>query len=233
MENLFMALLLLSILGLIIGLIQPKLFSKILKQKANRKTIGLIFGSAFVLFFILFGISAPKTGQKTSTPTKTTQPATNTGQNVAPSQAPTPTTTESVKTEEAKPAETTASVTRNDLIQLFPEFNFSSKTPIDGKDNYVAQSPNKLVIIQIVGLENAPEEITMTTMFGADSINQSETNTKYKDRLLNKLTPNLGIFPNIAKETDTKTVDGFNVVFTTTSLGSGVFSETYSFKPVK
>ena len=131
------------------------------------------------------------------------------------------------------PAENKAVIQRNDIVTMFPELTFLKKSPVEGKENYLAQSPNKLVVIQIVGSDAAPEDITITTMFSADSANQSKTNSEYKDKLINKLTPNLGMFPDITKEKDSKTVDGFNVVFVTTSLGSGVFSESYSFKPIK
>ncbi len=90
MDNLFMALFLLSILGLIIGLIQPQVFSKLFKKKANRKTVGLVFGSAIVLFFILFGVTTPNNG-RTSIPAKTTTPtSTKTTGESTPVKTPTP-----------------------------------------------------------------------------------------------------------------------------------------------
>ena len=58
MDDLFLALLLISILALVFGLIQPKLFSKIFKKRTNRKTVGLVFCSAIILFFILFGVTS-------------------------------------------------------------------------------------------------------------------------------------------------------------------------------
>lgn len=58
MNDLFMVLLLFSIIGLIVGLIQPKLFSKVFKKKTNRKTVGLVFSLAIILFFILLGVTA-------------------------------------------------------------------------------------------------------------------------------------------------------------------------------
>jgi len=82
MDNLFLALLLLSIIGLLIGLIMPKIFKRIFGKMTNRKTVGLIFGGGIVLFFILFGVTAgsvpqSKPEQKSvslSSPTSSTTP---------------------------------------------------------------------------------------------------------------------------------------------------------------
>jgi len=71
MDDLFLALALLSILGLIVGLIKPNLFKKIFKKRTNRKTVGLVFGSAIVLFFILFGVTSPNTAKTNNTPAST------------------------------------------------------------------------------------------------------------------------------------------------------------------
>lgn len=57
MDDLFLVLILLSILGIIIGLVKPSVFSTILGNKATRKGTSIIFSGAFVVFFILFGIS--------------------------------------------------------------------------------------------------------------------------------------------------------------------------------
>jgi hypothetical protein len=56
MNNLFLALLLLSFLGLVVGLINPS-WARI----QSRKRVGMIFGGALVAFFILFGITIPST----------------------------------------------------------------------------------------------------------------------------------------------------------------------------
>lgn len=68
MNDLFMVLLLVSIIGLVAGLVKPKLLGKVIKDP-TRKKIGLYGGCAIVLFFILFGATAPKTsitGNKTT-----------------------------------------------------------------------------------------------------------------------------------------------------------------------
>lgn len=58
MENLFLFLLLASIVAFIIGLVKPDAFSRVLGNYATRKGAATIFGLAFVAFFILFGITA-------------------------------------------------------------------------------------------------------------------------------------------------------------------------------
>lgn len=85
MSNLFLVLLLVSLVALIVGLIKPSL----LKQP-SRARAGLIFGGAFVLFFVLFGITSPKSSTPVSAVSATNeQPASSTP--VVASTQPTPT----------------------------------------------------------------------------------------------------------------------------------------------
>lgn len=147
-------------------------------------------------------------------------------------ETPKQTETAQTTTEEPKQKNTIVSITRDEIVALFPELNFSAKTPVDGQENFVAQSSNKLVLIQIIGLASSPTEFNITTTISPDTANESEANAKYREKLLNKLTPNLGMFPDITKEKDSKTIDGFNVEYVYTSFGSGVFSESYTFNPV-
>jgi len=58
MANLFVFLLLVSIVCLIIGLISPTVFVRLLKRETTRKKIGLIFGVAILTSFLLIGITA-------------------------------------------------------------------------------------------------------------------------------------------------------------------------------
>jgi hypothetical protein len=60
MSDLFVLLLLLSIICLIAGLVKPTWFSKLFKGNATRKKVGFTFLGTTVLFFILLGITAPK-----------------------------------------------------------------------------------------------------------------------------------------------------------------------------
>lgn len=55
MDNLFLILFLVSLVGLIVGLIKPSMFSSFLQKKATRKNSAIIFGSAALTFFVLFG----------------------------------------------------------------------------------------------------------------------------------------------------------------------------------
>lgn len=63
MNNLFVILLLVSVVALFVGLVRPEVFKKIIKEP-TRKKIGLYFGGAIILFFILVGATAPKTDTK-------------------------------------------------------------------------------------------------------------------------------------------------------------------------
>jgi len=59
MANLFLVLLLLSLLALVVGLIKPSLFNKGFKNGANRKKTSVTFIICTVVFFILFGVTSP------------------------------------------------------------------------------------------------------------------------------------------------------------------------------
>lgn len=61
MSNLFLFLVLLSIVGLVVGLVKPTLF------KQSRKKVSLGFGGAIVVFFVLFGLTSPSSATPTST----------------------------------------------------------------------------------------------------------------------------------------------------------------------
>lgn len=58
--DIFIALVLLSFLGLVVGLSKPSLF------KQTRKRISFIFGGGMVVFFILFGVTAPSDDSNTA-----------------------------------------------------------------------------------------------------------------------------------------------------------------------
>ncbi len=58
MENLFIILLLISLVCLLVGLVKPGLVLFFLKGEKTRKKVGLIFGLSSVLFFVLFGLVA-------------------------------------------------------------------------------------------------------------------------------------------------------------------------------
>lgn len=72
MNDLFLALFLVSLVVLIVGVVKPSFFSRIFRKNMTRKKIGLIFGSIAVILFILFGITGG-----TKPPENNTQPATN------------------------------------------------------------------------------------------------------------------------------------------------------------
>ena len=71
MADLFLALSLASLVGLIVGLAKPSIFTRIAKREFTRKQIGLFFGGALVLFFVLTGITADR---KESTLTPESEP---------------------------------------------------------------------------------------------------------------------------------------------------------------
>ena len=56
MEDLFIALFFISLVGLIVGLKKPSIFNRITKKEITKKQVGIIFGGALILFFVLFGV---------------------------------------------------------------------------------------------------------------------------------------------------------------------------------
>lgn len=83
MDNLFLILFLVALVGLIVGLIKPSSFSRFLKEKATRKNSAIIFGSAALIFFILFGVTTDNTTKpvenKNEIPTQQVQQEVNKG----------------------------------------------------------------------------------------------------------------------------------------------------------
>lgn len=78
MENLFVFLILASLICLVVGLIRPAIFSRLVKQELTRKKIGLIFGGVFIVSFVLLAIIAEPvetaTQQEETIETEETQP---------------------------------------------------------------------------------------------------------------------------------------------------------------
>jgi hypothetical protein len=79
MDNLFILLLLASLVLLVIGLINPKTSLFWYKKERTRKKSGLIYGGLTILFFILFGVSTDtkkaSTSNDTAQTTATTEPS--------------------------------------------------------------------------------------------------------------------------------------------------------------
>ncbi len=75
MDNLFLLLVLASLIAFIVALIKPSSFQKIFKDKATRKNLSLYFIGATIIFFVLFGITTDPVEQTTevNTPTQTNQ----------------------------------------------------------------------------------------------------------------------------------------------------------------
>lgn len=112
MNDLFLALLLLSLAGLLIGLIRPQLV-----KMPSRRTAAQTFASATVLFFILFGVTMPSQPATVADTATTTPQAVNTPNEPAkadtaankPSQvqaAPAPVVTQTQKPVASAPAST-------------------------------------------------------------------------------------------------------------------------------
>ncbi len=67
MSNIFIVLLLLSIVGLAIGLAKPQWV-----KMPSRKIAGGVFGGAAIVFFILFGVTSSSASQSASDTASTT-----------------------------------------------------------------------------------------------------------------------------------------------------------------
>ena len=92
MNNLFLLLFVVSLVGLVLGLIKPSY-----TRLKSRREVGFLFGGAIIIFFILVGVASPSTPANNSTAensasqvadTSTTSPLASTT-----TSAPTPTAT--------------------------------------------------------------------------------------------------------------------------------------------
>lgn len=139
-------------------------------------------------------------------------------------------TNESVETEENN------KVSRNEIMDLFADFSFSQGNPINGNENYIGKSNNNLSMIQLIGLEDSLNEISIANTMGPDSVDQMDILNTYLDQMTNKLTPNIDSgFPKFELTNATTTSDGFQVEYLYTEYGSsapGVYSEVYTFKAI-
>jgi outer membrane biosynthesis protein TonB len=122
MDNLFLILLLVSLVCLVVGLIKPSIFSRLLKGQSSRKKTSLIFSISSVLFFILFGIAA-NTDSTTESPTvtNTVQPDTR--------QLPAKEELKQVETVEAETAATPEPTPSPILTPVVPENPKPTPTP--------------------------------------------------------------------------------------------------------
>ena len=107
-NDLFLALMLVSFICIFVGAIKPALFSRLLKKEITRKNVILIFVGATVVFFVLFGITAPKTQPELKNEQKPVV-SEQTGQ-AKPSQETTPKT--DAKTTEAPATKITTTTTQ-------------------------------------------------------------------------------------------------------------------------
>ena len=129
MNNLFLALLLLSLGGLVVGLINPPLF-----RMKSRKQAGSIFAGAAIVFFVLFGVTS---GNSTTAPVTATVAPTE-----AASSAPAVTTTKAT-TAPATPAPTTAAP----VASVKP----TTKAPVATPAPTPAPAPQSEVLLQLKG----------------------------------------------------------------------------------
>ena len=99
MSNLFLILLLVSIISFFIGLIKPSIFSFILGQNASRKKTGLVFALATVVFFILVGITIDPIDKSSSKDSELSEGTASLVENIEQA--------EDVETEQKEPSEET------------------------------------------------------------------------------------------------------------------------------
>ena len=146
MNDLFLALFLLSFIALIIGLIKPSVI-----RQASRKKVAMIFGGGTILFLILFGATTPSRPQtasdQTQAPTATAVVTAKPNSTAAPVSNLRPTTTpvtpqapnETVSQKNAvKAAQSYLSYTafsRNGLVAQLEYEKFSQSDAVYGADN--------------------------------------------------------------------------------------------------
>ncbi len=76
-------------------------------------------------------------------------------------------------------------IRRIDIINLFPDFDFSKESTVDGQENYLGISPNELSMVQLIGPENSLSEIALMYTMAPD-VEQTYTPECYAEKLMNK-----------------------------------------------
>lgn len=127
-------------------------------------------------------------------------------------------------------------ISRKEIINLFPEFTFSKEAEVDGKDNYVAQ--NSIFVIQLIGDVNSLEKISIMDTMNTNMANLTsaiDKKAEYLERIKNKLMPSLSehALAILFNDGDTKQADGYDVLYKKSQLGGGTFTEFYIFKPTQ
>lgn len=123
-----------------------------------------------------------------------------------------------------------SSITRSEIIGLFPEFGIHSAMAIDGRENYVGKAKEN-AILQVIGSEDDMDEIAYSTVMDANSVDLMKKQDEYFDRLLDALIPGTKGYEltELFNDGDKMSKGGYEIIYSYVSLGSGTYSQTYTF----
>lgn len=148
MENLFIVLVLVSIVCFLLGLIRPTIFTRYTKKKFTRLELGFIFLVAAIVFFVLFGVTYDKNKLEQSGEIKETVEE---GTTAIPTQTsvPTPTLT-TIPTEKLTVKKIGCSYGQM-MNYLSNFFTMEKSTPVDGEDRYMSTSSSGGAVLELIG----------------------------------------------------------------------------------
>ncbi len=159
MNDLFLTLFFISLLGLVVGLVRPPLVLHFLKGDKTRKKVALVFGGGAFLFLILVGVTAPPTEQPEETTPVPQEEITQPLQKEVEKQEP-----------EKEIVEIGIGVSRKSIIDILEKpdigFSFSEGTPVNGQENYVGQKGGN--VVQLLGKANNLSEASIIALLGVD-----------------------------------------------------------------
>lgn len=178
MVNIFVLLLLLSLILLIIGLIKPKIFQKVTNQIPSRKKITSVFSGLIIFSFIMIGVTAPRIEKKDLVVTPPPQQV----ENISP-----PSSTPVVIATPLKVAPTnnpvSAIVAKTDSVKIPPPNNQQDNQPelytvssvVDG-DTIKVNIDGSIETLRLIGMDT-PETLDprkLVQCFGREASNKAK-----------------------------------------------------------
>ena len=195
MDNLFVLLVLASLVLLVIGLINPKTSLFWYKKERTKKKSSLIYGGLTVLFFILFGISSDAKKEVKSNDVSQTTVTTSPKENVS---SPTPRSQDDISKIEAPKEELKEEKSLPDKTYLLGDEiifdNYSLKvTDWEQKSSYdqyiLPKEGNKMVAVQFLMNNTSNETVDFNalefSLFDENSDKYTTVNFGFKEPYFN------------------------------------------------
>lgn len=118
------------------------------------------------------------------------------------------------------------SISRSEIIGLFPEFNFTKGVDVHGEENYLAKS--NLALVQLIGPQDNLVEISISLFMDPNNVANEDLLLVYRDRIVKRVVPNVAI-SDLFKDGDRIYSDGVSINFSYLEVGIGGYARTYTF----